>query len=166
MIELTHQRLLEVLHYNRKTGVFTWLLHRGPNARAGSVAGSLSTHGEIQIKIDGRLHLANRLAVYWVTGVWPEGKEVDHKDRNKQNNSWTNLRVCTSSQNSMNKGLIKTNTSGAKGVVWYEKLGKWNAFVMINKKRKHLGYFNSWVDAVAARQEAVRLHYRDFAGAQ
>ena len=47
-----------------------------------------------------------------------------------------------------------TNTSGRKGVCFDRSRGKWVAFITLRKKRKHLGYYYKYDDAVKAREEA------------
>lgn len=48
----------------------------------------------------------------------------------------------------------KSNTSGRKGVCFDRRRQKWLAFITIQKKHKHLGYFSKFEDAVNAREEA------------
>ncbi len=52
---LTAQRLREVLNYDPKTGVFTWIKDAGGGERikAGSVAGWEDKRGYINIGVDG-----------------------------------------------------------------------------------------------------------------
>ena len=89
---------------------------------------------------------------------------VDHIDGNKLNNRKQNLRRCDLSQNNINNKMYYTNKSGHKGVHFDTSLvtPKWMAWVCINKKRKHLGYFNTYDDAVIAREEAERKYYGEF----
>ena len=49
----------------------------------------------------------------------PENKRyIDHKDRNRQNNSLSNLRWATSIENANNKGLRKDNKTGYIGITY------------------------------------------------
>jgi len=47
-----------------------------------------------------------------------EGDIADHISRNKLDNRKINIRLCTSSQNSMNRSKLSINTSGHTGVGW------------------------------------------------
>lgn len=89
----------------------------------------------------------------------PEDLLVDHIDGNPLNNLRANLRVCTSSQNQMNRNREKTNSSGFKGVSWYNPSKKWHVVIGINGKNKHIGYFNNRIHAARAYDEhAKKLH--------
>lgn len=51
------------------------------------------------------------------------------------------------------------NRKKAKGICWKKDKQKWQAYININKKRKHLGYFENKQDAIKARQEAVEKYF-------
>lgn len=51
----------------------------------------------------------------------------------------------------LSKPLKPTNTSGVTGVSFEKRREKWVAYVNVDKKRKHLGYFNTREEAVKAR---------------
>ncbi len=78
-------------------------------------------------------------------------QEVDHIDNNKLNNKLANLRWVTKSQNNQNRLLYKNNKSGTKGVRWTEENQKWRAYIKINGKQIHLGYFINKEDAINIR---------------
>lgn len=59
----------------------------------------------------------------------------------------------------LKSGLFKNNVSGHKGVWWDEKRQKWEAFIQIHGKRKHLGRYNKYEDAVKARQRAEEEYF-------
>lgn len=76
------------------------------------------------------------------------------KDYCKENCRWVDA-----SLSSFNCGLSSRNTSGVSGVCWHKKLGKWTAKIGKNYKRIHLGCFDSFEDAVAARRAAELLYF-------
>ena len=43
------------------------------------------------------------------------------------------------------------------GVCWSKPNNKWKAYIKIDGKQKHLGYFDNKEDAIAARKEAEEL---------
>lgn len=79
------------------------------------------------------------------------GQIVDHINRDKLDNRKSNLRFVNTSINMMNTGLIKTNTSGYKGVSWNSKDKRWVAQVKQNYKNIRLGAFINKEDAIRAR---------------
>lgn len=83
-----------------------------------------------------------------------EGLVVDHINRDKLDNRRDNLRIVSHSQNHLNSGLFKHNTSGYKGVTWDKERGKWKAQIKWNGKNKNLGLFLLPEHASAAYQEA------------
>lgn len=90
-------------------------------------------------------------------GRWPDGV-IDHIDGDPQNNSLSNLRDVTQSENSRNSRMSKRNTSGITGVYWFEPARLWMALIGVNGKSKFLGYFKSKCDAANARK-AAELKY-------
>ena len=89
---------------------------------------------------------------------------IDHIDGDKLNNRKSNLRHCDLSTNNINNKMYYTNKSGHKGVHFDTtlKTPKWMAWICINKKRKHLGYYNTYEEACCAREEAEIKHYGEF----
>jgi hypothetical protein len=90
----------------------------------------------------------------------PDGWLVDHIDRNKLNNSRSNLRVATNRQNSINKNL-KPNEVRYRGV--YKHYDKYIAQITLNSKVTHLGRYNNKEDAAVAFNNAAIKYYGDFA---
>lgn len=158
---LTRERLLEVLDYDRESGVFRWKRRLSNRAAAGAVAGSPhSLERYIIIGIDGRLYRAHRLAWLWCFGVWP-GPQVDHVDGDRQNNRIANLRACTGHTNLQNlrHGHADGSGGGLLGVSWREHAKKWVATIYVDGRSRHLGYRDTAEQAHALYVEAKRrLH--------
>lgn len=112
------------LHYDPSTGIFTRLL-RASNMPAGSIAGSIQNRdGYVIIRVLGHRHTAHRLAWFYMTGFWPEG-EIDHINRVRNDNRWTNLRDISHIENIHNCSPDKSAKSqnvywdGRNGGRWY-----------------------------------------------
>lgn len=148
---LTQKRLKEVLDYNPKTGIFTWIVDRTKTAKTGVVAGS-NNNGYIQISVDGILHRAHRLVWLYTHGYLPEN-EVDHINRNRSDNRITNLRHVSRKCNSHNCKVSDKNSSGVAGISWDNKNKKWVAQIY-SGKQYNLGRFKEKLDAVFARWKA------------
>lgn len=148
---LTLQRLRDLLHYDPITGLFTWKVNRpaGPNTRyAGDLAGTVNkVSGYVVICIDCVDHYAHRLAHLYMTGAWPDD-EIDHKDLNRSNNAWLNLRPATKTQQRFNQ-RGKPNRSGFKGVVPTAE-GRFRASINVNNKHIHIGHFDTAEEAHGA----------------
>ena len=160
---LTAERLREVLSYHKLSGKFTWLIHRNKSL-VGKVAGTIDSNGYVLIRIDGRLYRACRLAYLYVEGMWP-AHQIDHKNLDKADDAWLNLRPATNSQNSMNKAILKANTSGFKGVYWLKRERKWLAAITVNKKLKRLGTFRDREAAYRSYLCAAEKLHGEFARA-
>lgn len=152
MKAVTQERLKSLLEYSPETGIFTWRID-GKRMRIGDPAGCVSRPtGYIVIGIDGGLYLAHRLAWTYVTGT--DAPRMDHKDRNRANNAWPNLRPATAKQNMENRSLGRNSSSGVSGVTWIAAKSQWRAQIQHNRKFIHLGYHGDLISAVLARRAA------------
>lgn len=88
---------------------------------------------------------------------------VDHIDMNTLNNQRSNLRICTRSQNLMNRNAIENGTSKYKGVTWDRARNKWMSHIVLNKKFKNLGRFEKETDAAHVYNIAALSHFGEFA---
>jgi len=157
---LSQETAKKLLCYDPLTGVFTWLVSRGC-VRAGSEAG-FDVNGYRRIRINGRDHLAHRLAWLIHTGENPS-LQIDHIDMNKLSNRMSNLREATSGQNHRNVSTPKHNTSGIKGVSRDRKSGKWRAQIQVEGVQLYLGLFRSIEDAAEVVKAARSRLHGDFA---
>jgi hypothetical protein len=158
------QRLRDVLAYDAATGVFTWIAPASNAVTAGDTAGGVNAKGYVHISIDGDRFKASRLAWLYMTGEDPGEMEVDHENRVRDDNRFANLRLATRKQNNENINPPRCNTSGARGVSFYVRQQKWEAYIYSNKRRRHIGYFKDKADAIRARAEAESKHFTFCAG--
>jgi hypothetical protein len=91
----------------------------------------------------------------------PPGKCIDHANGNGLDNRRANLRFATPAQNAWNTRR-KVSASGYKGV-YFSKANKFGAAIRCNKKRIHLGCFDSPVDAAKAYDKAAKKYHGQFA---
>jgi len=89
-----------------------------------------------------------------IMGNRQKGKEVDHQDRNKLNNTRKNLRMVTRSENIINSGLRSDSTSGYRGVNWYKNYKSWRVRITKDGKTTLIGYFKSKSEAINRRKQA------------
>lgn len=156
-VELTAERLREVLDYDPATGEFQWkLLGRG---RKKGVLDCVGNHGYVVIRIDNKLHLAHRLAWMYVHGSWPDG-DIDHEDGITTNNRILNLRDGTTGQNLQNrKGAQSNNKLGLLGAHFCDSAKRFRATVTVARKPIIVGYYDTPEEAHQAYLEKKRdLH--------
>jgi len=155
--------LRENFSVNPETGSVLWSAP-GRKRRVGAIAGTISPKGYLQIflRLEGvnyRLY-AHRVAWALHYGEWPVG-EIDHKNGVKDDNSITNLRRATGSENKYNKPKQANNECGLK---WVKKdnrprVNPWRACVRKDKVEYAKSGFSSKEEAYEwASMTAVKLH--------
>lgn len=158
---LTQEQIKRVLHYNKDSGVFTWLQPVAKRIAIGDVAGNHDRKGYVRIRFKGVLYHAHRLAWLYVYGEYPV-VDIDHVDCNKSNNSIKNLRLATKSDNATNRPLQINNTSGVKGVRWHKRDRVWTASFVFRRKTVYVGSFSSKESAEIAIKRARELTGSEF----
>lgn len=88
---------------------------------------------------------------------------VDHIDGNPLNNTRANLRICTQSQNTLNKSYMSNNNSGFIGVSYRKDRNRYDPEIRLGHIRCHLGYTTTLKEAVYKRYCAEQLLFKDFA---
>lgn len=152
-----------ILAYDPSNGLLTWKERTDAapwwNGKwAGEPAGSVTNDGYIRITINGRKYMAHRLAWLITTGAWPE-PEADHKNTNRADNRWDNLRQATEMQNRRNRSIGRNNTTGFKGAFWNKEWRRWSSSITADGKNHFLGYFDTAEKAHEAYCAAAdRLH--------
>lgn len=107
---------------------------------------------------DGKMKFMHRL----IMGVEDSSIVVDHVNHRQFDNRKSELRICSSIENSYNTSLSKNNTSGKNGVSKMNN-GKYRAYIFQNYKQIHLGVYDTLEEASAARDRASILLYGEFA---
>ncbi|RWO22842.1 HNH endonuclease signature motif containing protein [Mesorhizobium sp.] len=147
------------IRYEPETGHFYWLVS-GKKRMAGERADRPSPQGYRRVNIDYRGHSAHRIAWYLVKGVWPEFM-VDHRNRDRSDNRWSNLRQATNSQNQANR---PARGSLPKGVTLIRE-GAFQAQIKRGGKGYYLGLFDTAEAAHAAYVGAAQKHFGEFSRA-
>ena len=150
---------VSLLDYEPNSGVFTW---KRPvsNRPAGSVAGSVNAIGYHVIAIAGKDYGAHRIAYLMMTGRKPPSA-IDHINGIRSDNRWENLRLATTSQNAMNADVRADSCSGLRNI---SKVGsRWRVKLKGRGVVHHVGYFETAMDAIIARNQAALLHQGPYA---
>ena len=114
-------------------------------------------YGYIVTSLDKKLIKMHRL----VTNC-PEDMEVDHEFHDEWDNRKEFLRIVTKSQNQWNRVLQHNSTSGITGISWNKKLEKWEAYIVINNNKNHLGYFITKDEAIKTREQAEIEYFGEY----
>lgn len=156
---LTQQRVRELLNYDPETGEFTNRITRSSRAQAGATVGSLAVNGYVTIRIDHALHYAHRLAWLYMTGEWPTG-DIDHRDGQRANNRWKNLRDVSRRTNQENRRQPQANNGTGLLGVCTDKRGRGvRAQIVVDGRQTYLGKFATPEEGHAAYVAAKRrLH--------
>lgn len=145
----------ELVDYNPETGGFK-------KKSDGRVLATKHPKGYLRVKIGAIDVLSHRLA--WFMSHGEEPACIDHINHIKSDNRLVNLRAASVSQNLCNRsGLQSNNTSGHVGVAMNHRKTKWVAYIKLAGRRKHLGVFDCFDDAVKARLAAEPVYMGEFA---
>lgn len=87
---------------------------------------------------------------------------VDHINGDTLDDRKDNLKVCSQKENVRKAELSMNNKSGHVGVCWDKRVGKWIAYIMVNRKYKHLGYYEDINEAIKVREEAEPTYFGEF----
>ena len=143
------EQLRKYITYNQETGAVTLV--------NGKPIGWREVAGYHVMYWKGATMKVHRLIFIYMLGYIPEG-QVDHIDRDRSNNTWTNLRMVSNTTNQRNTNKRKDNTSGMTGITWREGTGKWRARIMLDGRSITLGSFVKKEEAIAAREEANKRY--------
>lgn len=164
--------------YDPQTGGFTRLPMQGDdrvsrsfNARfANKSTGCLTRTGYVDLKFQtaefGNIGIrAHRVAFALMTGEWPAvDQQIDHRNNQRADNRWKNLRPCIHLENGVGKTLSKRSSTGLKGVTHRKGLPKpWKAQIATKGRKYSLGYFTNPKDAARAYDLAAQRFFGEHA---
>ena len=159
----TAERIKKELKYYPDTGVIVWAVDLGNGIKPGTIAGHIDELTGYRVIFSKRkLYQAHRIAWLLMMGAWPE-KDIDHRDTNRTNNKWSNLREANDTQNTQNASMKSNNNCGIKGVSFHKFRKKFQAQIQVFGKKKHLGYFSTPEAAGDAYKDAAVKYFGEFA---
>jgi hypothetical protein len=157
----------EAFAYDPVTGVITWKTEVKGKHKVGDRAGYITDRGYRKMAVCGQKILASHIAWLLTYGEWP-AKEVDHINRIRDDNRIENLRLANESQQRMNQKIASNSETGVTGVHYYtarvkQGLKPYQAYISLQYRRIHLGYFWALGEAKAVRAAAELKYFGDYA---
>lgn len=162
-MSLSVETVRQLLDYDPETGVITWRYRPARffkcsrhfnswNARFAGNTAFTARNGDGYLSgcVLNYSVKAHRVAWAIAHGEWPD--HVDHINGDRSDNRIENLRHVNNQENCRNQSIPRSNTSGVIGVSFHRPTNKWTAAIKVNRKSIHLGRFDDFDDAVAARK--------------
>lgn len=165
-LPLPSQKALQAaFDYNPETGELVWAqtCPERPDL-AGKPAGSVNTAGDVAVGFQGKTYTCARIVWMLVHGVDPgPDRDIDHVDRDRSNLRLENLRLADGGQVMATRGLRADNKTGAKGVRFDKRRGRYEARIGYQGRRIHIGTFSTVEEAAQAYAEKAKELYGEFA---
>lgn len=143
--------------YDPTTGELRRIARNHKAGKLGLVT-SKDSKGYLVVVHKGRAYKGHRVAWLLATGEIPEGI-VDHKNRDRADNRWVNLRLVSAAGNSQNCKVRADSASGVTGVVFLEHCKRWYSYLNLGGRRLNLGYYSSVDQAISARKAAELVYH-------
>ncbi|AMD43510.1 hypothetical protein HWA94_gp71 [Pseudomonas phage ZC08] len=143
------EAIKKILNYDRETGLLTLTRNQRTKLK-GDVVGQKHGEGYLSVVLNNKAVLVHRLIWFMETGEYPI--QIDHINHIRDDNRWVNLREIIPRENQLNMSK-RTSALGIQGVRQL-KSGKFNAYIMVNRKQINLGAYVDLNDAINARKEA------------
>jgi hypothetical protein len=158
---MTQDELKHRIHYDPRTGEFTWIVPWGRHGRfpPGLRAGCAHQGSRRKIFVSDRNYSEHHLAFLYMLGRWPAKPHVDHINGDPLDNRWANLREATIAENGANKAAQVSH-----GHKWAYPRGKrWISLIRVHGKQKYLGTFETANEASDAAFAISKSLYGEFA---
>lgn len=147
---LTQSRVRELFDYAPETGDLIRKVKTINSKEIGETYDSINGNGYKTLKIDGKTYPLHRIVWLWYYGYLPENL-IDHRSKNKLDNSIDNLREVSNSCNTRNCSVYSSNTTGVKGVTLRISDKYFVARIFYNGRNINVGSSRSLTEAVCHR---------------
>jgi hypothetical protein len=151
---ITREKALELLNYDAEKGKIYWRVTFG-RMKKGAEAGCVRPNGYRMVGISGYKIMAHRLIWLLEKGTFPS-LEIDHINRQPDDNRIINLREVTRQQNVLNRGCSRNNRLSLKGV--HRHQDGYRARIMRGSVTLDLGMFDTAKEAAIAYTTAEKVY--------
>lgn len=142
-----------IFFYEPNTGELFNKVKRNSRAKQGASVGWVNESGYLVTTVKGKKFRVHRIIWEMHNGPIPDGYEIDHINRVRNDNRISNLRLATSHEQNLNLGRRSSN-SGITGVVFNKKDRRWQAQIGHKGRHIYLGQYKEKGAAIKARAEA------------
>jgi hypothetical protein len=160
------ETITSILSLDFKTGVLFWNFRKENGSKAvkawntryaGRPAGNAQERGYLSIRINNKSYLAHRIVYLIATGIDPIGFDIDHIDGSTLNNSPSNLRMVSHSENLFNrKGASASSSTGVRNVYQSKTRNGFFAHFIKDGEKHWVGSFKDVLSAQLAVNSAVK----------
>lgn len=120
--------------------------------------------GYSTVTINCTRYMSHRICFVLTHGIDPGAMKIDHINGDNSDNSSSNLRLATDTQNASNRHRFNKNrSSGIRGVTFHGN--RWVAYVYVNSQQIVLGRFVDRMEAKRVADAARRAMYGEYSGA-
>ena len=157
--------------YEPATGTLRWrwrpeMTPQWNGRYAGAIAGSIKDRDDgtqVRITTIDKMYLVyvHRIAWCMMVGYWPSAL-IDHRDGDKRNNRWSNIRLASRNHNQWNRRKIQGSVY-IKGVTYLKRGRKYRARIWRNGRREHLGSPQTAFEGGLLYDKYARKYYGEYA---
>jgi len=153
------KKLFDLFSYAPDTGYLYWKKKINPAIKLGVPIGINNKSKYCTVRIYKQDCYVHRIVYKMFIGRLHIDKQVDHLDGNTKNNRLNNLELKTHAENSKNRRLISSNTSGFTGVGWCKNMRKWRAYIhQVDGKMLIIGYSKDILKAAKLRANSLKKY--------
>ena len=163
--KLTAEEARRIFSYDTETGELKWAVTLSSAAVKGKPCAAKNFHGYYTVKVRGKTYLVHRVVWLMMTGSFPT-TTIDHINRVRSDNRWSNLRLATITQQAGNTIRTDGKVTGVRGVRMCGK--KFQARIRTKNpvtgesRLVHLGTFPTLELAKAAYDAIAKDYFGEF----
>ena len=141
-------------------GVLAWKKSPHPRIAAGEKAGRKPKGNHLQVTLNRRAYGYHRIVYYLAYGIDSIGYEIDHINRNPEDNRPENLRLASESENKWNKTCQSNSKSGYRGIRkrFWGKSYRWE----VTFQCRYVGSYQTLDEAIQAWEREVKTIAGEF----